>query len=281
MLVKSIALVASLALTAHVAQAQEFPYIQNPPSAAHPLDADIGAPEERHAHDVAPAKRSLISRLFHRRIPKGAWVGMDPLLKAKLENIYAQLRREGYDVRLVEGHRSEKRQAELLATGQGVTQVGPGRSCHNYGLAADSAVFKRGQATWDLNDEWVRRGYERYGELATKAGLRWGGHWTTFKDLPHVELRNDCRVAIRERRRTDGRVVAREVDFGLELDRWLSAPTAWDGERYARLCPTSQESMHACGLVAIWWIPNWAMSPAWRWQGRPLGEDRVCSWHAA
>lgn len=275
MLVKSIALVASLALTAQVAQAQKFPYIQNPPSAVHPLDADIGAPEEPHAHDVAPAKRSLISRLFHRRIPKGAWAGMDPLLKVKLENIYAQLRREGYDVRLVEGHRSEARQAELLANRQGVTQVGPGRSCHNYGLAADSAVFKRGQATWDLNDEWVRRGYERYGELATKVGLRWGGHWTTFKDLPHVELRNDCRVAIRERRRTDGRVAAREVGFGLELERWRSVPTAWEGERYAWLCPTSQESMHGCGLVLKWWESDWAMSPALRdWSFDP----KLFSW---
>ena len=264
MFVKSIALAASLALTAHVAQAQEFHRIQSPLAAVHSLDADIAGPEEFHAHDVAPSKRSLISRLFNRRTPKSAWAGMDPLLKAKLESIYAQLKREGFDVRLVEGHRSEARQAELLADGQGATQVGPGRSCHNYGLAADSAVFKHGRATWDLNDEWVRRGYERYGELATQAGLRWGGHWATFKDLPHVELRDDCRVAIRERRRTDGRVAALEESFGLELDRWRSAPTAWEGERYAWVCPPSRESMRGCGLVAKWWGNGWAMSPVWR-----------------
>jgi len=279
MFVKSIALAASLTLTSHFAQAQEFPHIQSPPVAAHPLDADIGEPEEPHAHDVAPAKRPLISRLFHRRTPKGAWAGMDPMLKAKLENIYSQLRREGYDVRLVEGHRSEARQAELLANGQGVTQVGPGRSCHNFGLAADSAVFKRGQATWDLNDEWVRRGYERYGELATEAGLRWGGHWATFKDLPHVELRNECRVAIRERRRTDGRVAAREESFGLELDLWRSTPTAWEGGRYAWVCPPSHESVRGCGLAAKWWGAGWPMSPVWRdWSFDPkfLSWTTVC-----
>lgn len=43
----------------------------------------------------------------------------------------------------------------------------------------------------------MRQGYQRYGELAQQAGLRWGGAWKDLQDMPHVEMRNECLVAIR------------------------------------------------------------------------------------
>lgn len=131
------------------------------------------------------------------------WAGANPELRARLERIYATLRAEGFDVRLVEAHRSDERQAQLLASRAGVTQIGPGRSCHNHGLAADSAVFVGGRASWTLADPHVAAGYARYGALAQSEGLRWGGAWRGFQDHPHVELAGPCRVAVAGRAKAD------------------------------------------------------------------------------
>lgn len=160
-----------------------------------------------HAHvpadsiaDVHGKKPGLFKRLFHRHKDAPQWDGVHPDLRAKLERIQLQMKEEGYDLRLAEGYRSEQRQAELLASQKGVTQVGPGRSCHNHGFAADMVIHKRGRPSWNLKNDHVRQGYERYGELAQAAGLRWGGAWTDFKDMPHVEMRAPCLVAIRSYR---------------------------------------------------------------------------------
>lgn len=147
---------------------------------------------------VNPPKRSLLNRIF-----RSKWAGVDPLLREKLEPVYKQLKEEGYDIRLVEGLRSQKRQAELLASGTGVTGVGAGRSCHNWGLAVDSAVFINGKPSWDLKNPLVVKGYKRYGELAKLAGLNWGGDWVDPVDLPHVELKSDCRIAVRHQKRVE------------------------------------------------------------------------------
>lgn len=159
----------------------------------------------------APTRAQARQVFRHRDRPQ--WDGVHPELRIKLESIYAQMHAEGFDIRLAEGFRSHERQAQLLASAKGVTQVGPGRSCHNYGYAADSVVFKRGRPSWDLKDTDVSRGYARYGELAQAAGLRWGGAWKGFQDMPHVEMTGDCRLAIRARD-------ASEIEFQRMLVQW-------------------------------------------------------------
>ena len=165
----------------------------------------VGVPTHAHVpsdsiDDVHDKKPGLFKRLFHRHKDAPQWDGVHPDLRAKLERIQLQMRGEGYDLRLAEGYRSEERQAELLASQKGVTQVGPGRSCHNHGFAADMVIYKGGRPSWNLKNDHVRQGYERYGELAQASGLRWGGAWTDFKDMPHVELRAPCLMAIRSYR---------------------------------------------------------------------------------
>lgn len=165
--------------------------------------------EEEHEHQgmVEARKRSFFQRF--KRKPKTSMGQVDPALQAKLSAIYELMEVEGYDMRLVEGYRSPERQAQLVANGGGVTQVGPGRSCHQYGLAVDSAIFVKGKASWNMNDPVVRRGYMRYGELAVAAGLQWGGNWTSFKDYPHVEMRSACQLAIRTKNYKLGESVQR------------------------------------------------------------------------
>lgn len=57
----------------------------------------------------------------------------------------------------------------------------------------------------------MRQGYQRFGELAQQAGLRWGGAWKRFQDMPYVEMRSECLVAIRSCRAGQPMLVAEVV----------------------------------------------------------------------
>lgn len=207
-----------------------------------PSHAQVSAPIEREAH--ASPKRPWFHRWFHRHRDAPKWDGVHPELRLKLETIQALMREEGYDLRLMEGFRSDARQAQLLASGSGVTQVGAGRSCHNHGFAADMVIFVRNRPSWDLTHSHVRDGYARFGELATSAGLRWGGAWTHFQDMPHVEMRDECLLAMRSLRRGETR------------PQWVDLPTpveVWPGGRLA---------MSTLGCVGVTCLANWRFSDA-------------------
>ncbi|MEV5118021.1 M15 family metallopeptidase [Stenotrophomonas indicatrix] len=138
-----------------------------------------------------PNSHGTLYRFFHPKQER-VWKGVSPALREKAEAVLAQLAAEGYDVRPVEGYRSPERQAALMASASGVTSVGAHASCHNYGLALDSAVFINGTPSWDLDNPHVLAGYMRFGELSEIVGLNWGGRWTSLRDYPHVELKAEC-----------------------------------------------------------------------------------------
>lgn len=122
---------------------------------------------------------------------------VDPQLLSALNAVYAQMRTRGYTVMPVETFRSPQRQAQLLASGSGITTVGAMRSCHQYGLAVDSVVFRDGVPQYNMRDPWVMRGYQLFGELVVARGLEWGGTWSNPRDYGHVEKRIECQAAIR------------------------------------------------------------------------------------
>lgn len=125
------------------------------------------------------------------------WDRIDPDLQQRVLAIYKVMHDQyGYQMALVEGYRSPERQAELARAGK-ATRAGAGQSCHQYGLAVDSAPFRDGKLQWDMNDPWTRRGYFLYGRLAQEAGLNWGGSWKSLKDYVHVEMARACRDARR------------------------------------------------------------------------------------
>ena len=126
------------------------------------------------------------------------WARIAPDFQQRVLAIYRVMREEhGYEMVLVEGFRSPERQAELAAKGGAVTLAGAGQSCHQYGLAVDSALYRDGKLQWDMEDAWTRRGYFLYGELAVEAGLEWGGNWRSIKDYVHLEMKTECRQARR------------------------------------------------------------------------------------
>jgi len=108
-----------------------------------------------------------------------------------------------YDCAIVEGHRTNERQEELLALRK--TTLGAGQSKHNRypSLAVDAAPYyatEESSIPWDNRERFLLFGGFVLG-VATGLGyrLRWGGDWDgdrTFKDqkfhdLPHFELIGD------------------------------------------------------------------------------------------
>jgi peptidoglycan L-alanyl-D-glutamate endopeptidase CwlK len=129
------------------------------------------------------------------------WEQIHPEFQQRVLALYRVMEEQhGYRMVLVEGFRSAQRQAELAAKGGSVTRAGAGQSCHQYGLAVDSALYRDGKLHWDMRDPWVRRGYFLYGELAQQVGLEWGGSWRSIKDYVHLEWKAPCREARRAAR---------------------------------------------------------------------------------
>ena len=104
-----------------------------------------------------------------------------------------------WDFTVIEGHRSDERQAELLRTG--MSQLGPGQSLHNAdpSLAVDIGPYYPGEGIpWNKRERWLAFGGFVLGVAAQlDIPVRWGGDWDgdrtfwdqTFHDMPHFELK--------------------------------------------------------------------------------------------
>ena len=71
-----------------------------------------------------------------------------------------------------------------------VTNTPPGISWHQWGEALDCFWLVDGKAEWSTQ-KLVNglNGYKVYADEAEVVGLTPGGHWKSFKDWPHVQLR--------------------------------------------------------------------------------------------
>lgn len=91
----------------------------------------------------------------------------------------------GYDVKIICGTRTYKEQNALFAKRPRVTKAAAGQSFHNFGLAWDFGVFSKDGKKY-YGDHAL---YLTLGKLASKvAGVTWGGSWTSFVDMPHIQL---------------------------------------------------------------------------------------------
>lgn len=98
---------------------------------------------------------------------------------------------EGINVQISEGYRSNKRQNELYAQGRTkpgkiVTNAKAGQSNHNYGIAVDYFLVSNDgkKALWTVNKKW-----RRVAQIGKNLGFTWGGDWNSFKDYPHLEMK--------------------------------------------------------------------------------------------
>ncbi len=76
-------------------------------------------------------------------------------------------------------------------SGRHVTDAPPGLSWHQWGEAFDSFWVVNGAAEWSTTRKINGlNGYRVYAEEAEQLGVTPGGHWTNFKDWPHVQLKS-------------------------------------------------------------------------------------------
>jgi len=68
--------------------------------------------------------------------------------------------------------------------GNKVTKAKGGQSAHNFRVAFDFCplnVF--GKPDWNNLDA-----FKKLGAIGKKVGLEWGGNWTSFPDMPHMQV---------------------------------------------------------------------------------------------
>lgn len=94
----------------------------------------------------------------------------------------------GIEIKVIGGTRTFAEQDALFAQGRTkpgkrVTNARGGESNHNFGIAFDIGVF---EGTKYLGESPA---YDVVGLIGTEIGLEWGGHWSSFADKPHYQLR--------------------------------------------------------------------------------------------
>lgn len=132
--------------------------------------------------------REVLAERPHIGTASRNWALLHDDFSQRLLRVFKAMREEGYELVLLEGYRSPERQRELAAIGEHVTRADAYQSYHQFGLAADCAFLRNGKIVISERDPWAMQGYVRYGELAEREGLTWGGRWKLM-DFGHVELR--------------------------------------------------------------------------------------------
>ncbi len=111
----------------------------------------------------------------------------------------------GVVARIISGTRTYKEQDALYQKGRFgspgpiVTNAEGGESNHNFGIAWDVGLFRDGEyLDGDTAEEigW----YEAAAAAVSAVPLEWGGNWTSFRDVPHYQLKTGLSTsAVRQR----------------------------------------------------------------------------------
>ena len=114
--------------------------------------------------------------------------GLDPSFSQKVVNILSTLQSQGWQPRVAEGLRTLEQQQQKIDQGRSSLK-NPQNSKHVQGLAVD-IIDRR----WGWGGEAANTNHPFWnalGKAAQEEGLTWGGSWTTFKDVAHVEVAED------------------------------------------------------------------------------------------
>lgn len=124
--------------------------------------------------------------------------GLHPVLAAATVTLIERSYARGINIVITQGLRTIAEQDELYAQGRTkpgsiVTNAKGGTSYHNYGVAIDFALLLNDGrvVSWDAKLDADKDGITDWMEVvdeAIKLGFEWGGNWTSFKDLPHLQM---------------------------------------------------------------------------------------------
>lgn len=112
--------------------------------------------------------------------------------KARLEGVHPDLvacvlraiEITDVDFSVLEGLRTEERQAQLVANGASSTS----NSRHLTGHAIDLGAYINGSIDWSWPLYYKITDAMKQAADELNVDLEWGGDWTTFKDGPHFQL---------------------------------------------------------------------------------------------
>jgi len=148
---------------------------------------------------LEPRFQTLVRRLIKLCAEQGVEMRPYQALRTPLEQAryWRQSRSREEIRRKVEELR--RKQAPFLADciervgpqfGPEITRAIPGLSWHQWGEAVDCFWVVKGRAEWSTQKKvGGSNGYHVYADEARRIGLTAGGHWTRFRDWPHVQLR--------------------------------------------------------------------------------------------
>ena len=120
---------------------------------------------------------------------------LNPYFRIKVNGVVKALKERGFQPKIFYGWRSVARQKELVKIGRSKVKF----SLHNAqkpdgtpnAYAVDVIDIRWG---WKSDAE-VNGFWDALGQEAKKRDLVWGGDWTTFKDLAHIQGRKNSELA--------------------------------------------------------------------------------------
>jgi peptidoglycan LD-endopeptidase CwlK len=131
-------------------------------------------------------------------------IGMHPVVKEKTREVIIGSFQKGVPILITSGFRSFAEQTAIFAKGRDkfgqvirakdvVSNARPGRSMHNYGLAADYVLLMPDgkSISWSTARDGDRDGHRDWfevAEIAKSHGFEWGGDWDRFVDMPHIQM---------------------------------------------------------------------------------------------
>lgn len=115
--------------------------------------------------------------------------GLDSRFQTLVRKFLDTAASKGIALKIMEGMRSKERQQTLYEQGRTkpgliVTKAKPGISLHNYGLAIDIAPLKDNKVDTNKKIDW----WKKLGDIGKEVGLKWGGDFQGFQDLPHFQF---------------------------------------------------------------------------------------------
>lgn len=140
-----------------------------------PQSANFGFQQPQQSVQLSDRSRKMISQL-------------EPVFQEKATQLLLRGLAAGLRPEIVEGLRSQERQNELFEQGRsepGQIVTKTKNSMHTRGLAIDIAQLdENGEITYEPDDPSF---WEKMGQIGRSLGLRWGGDFKSFKDLPHFQ----------------------------------------------------------------------------------------------
>jgi len=153
--------------------------------------------------------------------------GLESAFRSKIENVLRKLQTKGWKPRVAEGLRNVEQQQQKIDEGTS-SMKNPQNSKHVVGFAADIIDSRYG---W--NGPAADLDYKFWSDLgiaAKEEGLIWGGTWTTFKDVAHVEMGTPKGGEVNSKNYRSAQELPKNINFLVKENVDVMGSQSWNYE---------------------------------------------------